>query len=415
MEEPPRKRLRSEVSQIVCLSQAITGDELCRANREDLLQELSRVLSVCPGLLYLASSLLDLCGTKQWSWSQFETEQGDLPSKMTLIRHAGRWNFLSKVVICASEATNLQDLLLPPLLTPDLPGSVQCGLESRKSFQSQVQLIETRVSPLFQDSQEISETEWSNTCCDAAALLLLLETRGRDFFLFCQKDQATFKFQQIVGIPERSYFILLLRRASELGGKHVPEALPALEIACSKEIEVGCSSKGFRWDHNPAVVQCLAMRSEIGALALRLYFDLHDVCPRVVHESFPEAKSLLRVVLNSDQVYHKHLLKPVLKRLAFSRGISAARLLTSLFIDSLDGESTEKDFCKWIERFWHFDVKQLLQSVGQPVLTRPPRLLQASWSSTSKTTHELLERDYKQHPHEQVLSWAEFAAKALNA
>jgi hypothetical protein len=249
-----------------------------------------------------------------------------------------------------------------------------------------------------------------------ASLLICMEMRGRDLFCLCHGDHATYQLQQIVGYCLDSYFLWLLRRAvTTYSYSTVPKALYALDLACEKEPEYGFLENPFTWNQNDVLELGLAMQDEWGALALRLYFDLHDVCPRVVHVTFPEAKHLLKLVKKPPtEHYRKYLLKPVLKRLAFSGRVREAGVLTHFFVETIDGDTTEKDVCQWIGRFWHLDVKQLLEAVGRPLLSIPSKAVQSSWSANPQvlTTHRLLEREYKLHAHNDVLPWAEFVTRA---
>jgi hypothetical protein len=325
----------------------------------------------------------------------------------------GRWRFLEQVLGAASSAKCFRDLLLTPLLTRRGAAQTVPARETREAFHERLRQIRPHSDSQAScvSDEEVEATEWLPAEHDWSALAVVLETHWRDLFLLAQKHQAAFEMQQIIGDPSRSYFVGLLELETT---DAVPEAFKALRIACSKEMEYGCARLNFRWDHNPAVTQCLAMRSELGALALRLYFDLHDVCPRVVPESFPEARGLLQVVQIPDFGYRKHLLKPVLQRLAFSGGTRVAQMLTTFFVETIDEDTTEKDVCKWLERFWYFDLRQLLKAIGRPILSAPSKRVRGSWSMSSDnlTTHRLFEREYKLHAHCDVLSWAAFFQKA---
>ena len=414
-----------EASNIITLRQGFTGNVLCRARRGDLLSTVATLLQMPMGLVRLASKLVAEGGTQSWSWKEVGDDAVEiLQQTLMLIRHEGQWTFLRRVHKNLQGATSVQELLIP-LFSPRWGVSEPLAgvTEGREAFQERMIQVTPQLSQSVWASraclnEETRLTEWTPAEHDMASLLLAMETRGRDLFCICQGGHATFVLQQIVGSPSRSYFVWLLQRTmAQFSSEAIPKALGALHLACTKEPEYGFTERPFTWSKNPALQQGLAMQDEWGALALRLYFDLHDVCPRIVHVSFPEATSLLELVQAPNRHYKKYLLKPVLKRLAFSGRAHEAGTLTRMLMETLDEDFTEKDVCRWIECFWHLDVSQFLEAVGRPVLSVPTKPVQSSWSTNPKVlnTHRLLEREYKLHAHHNVVPWAEFVTRATTA
>jgi hypothetical protein len=428
--EAPRNDKCGDTDHIIKLRQGFSGDVLCQARRRDLLTTVAALLQKPTVLIRLASKLVLESGIQSWSWEEVGDNAVEIPQEaLMLIRHDGQWQFLDHLWKRLQTATCVQELLLP-LFSPrwGVSEPLAAQTEGREVFQERLLYVMPTLAQSARASRICNEemtklTEWVPADHDMASLLLAMETRGKDLFRICQGNHATFELQQIVGSPARSYFVWLIQRAMDQAPPGVvPKALTALHLACTKEPEYGFNS--FTWLQNPALQQGLAMQDEWGALALRLYFDLHDVCPRVVHVSFPEAASLLDLVdlvqgpdWHYRKYYRKYLLKPVLKRLTFSGCVKEAGLLTHMFVETLDGDFTEKDVCRWIEHFWHLDVQQFLEAVGRPMLSVPSKAVQSSWSTNPKvlTTHRLLQREYELHAHNDVLPWPDFVARATVA